>query len=155
MIKILITEKQKKIIIESIENEKETVKDFLGERVMVYYNLHKHTFSVKNKTRIILHADYVRLGNVEFRVREGGKERVRDEKQKNVHSFVIGDLLDYCKYPCDNIPSEPNNKIVTYNPYKYDSFVYKETEIPIYNAKEVEMINLKNKLFVINEIVKK
>lgn len=155
MIKILITEKQKKIIIESIENEKETVKDFLGERVMVYYNLHKHTFSVKNKTRIILHADYVRLGNVEFRVREGGKERVRDEKQKNVHAFVIGDLLDYCKYPCDNIPSEPNNKIVTYNPYKYDSFVYKETEIPIYNAKEVEMINLKNKLFVINEIVKK
>ena len=129
-------------------------KEFLGDRVMVYYNLHKHTFSVKNKKRVILHADYVKLGDVEFRVREGGKEKVRSDKQKNVHAFVIGNLLDYCEYPCENIPTEPNSNIVTYNPYKFDSFVYKETEKPIYNAKEIEMINLKNKLFVINEIRK-
>jgi hypothetical protein len=126
--------------------------EFLGKRVMVYYNLHKHTFSVTYKSKVILHADYVKLGDVEFRVRKGGKEKVRVEKSKNVHAFVIGNLLDYCQYPCDNIPSEPNDNIVTYNPYKYDSFVYKNTEEPVYNAKEVEMINLKNKLFVINEI---
>jgi hypothetical protein len=40
------------------------------------------------------------------------------------------------------------------DPYKYDSFVYKSTEQPIYGAKEVDMINQKNKLFVINEIIK-
>jgi hypothetical protein len=119
---------------------------------MVYYNLHKHTFSVKYKSKVILHADYVRLGDVEFRVTQGGKLQVRRENQKNVHAFVIGNLLDYYQYPCDNIPSEPNDNIVTYNPYKYDSFVYKNTEEPIYNSKEVEMINLKNKLFIINEI---
>ena len=52
------------------------------------------------------------------------------------------------------MPQESNNNVVTYNPYKYDSFVYKSTEQPVYRAKEVDMINQKNKLFVINEIRK-
>lgn len=178
--KIIITEDQLRMLTEKIDDEKvicddcgwswslmdggddpltchkcghvNEEKEYIGERVMVYYNLHKHTFSVRDKKRVLLHADYVKLQNVEFRVREGGKEKVRSEKQKNVHAFVIGDLVDYCRYPCENIPSEPNDKIITYNPYKYDSFVYKNSEEPIYNAKEIEMINLKNKLFVINEI---
>lgn len=125
-------------------------KGFIGSKVMVYYNLHKHTFSVTLKGKVILHADYVRLRDVEFRVREGGKRKVRVEKNKNVHAFVIGELLDFSQYPCKNIPSEPNNKIVTYNPYKYDSFVYKDSEEPVFKVKEVDMINSKNKLFVIN-----
>ena len=124
---------------------------FIGKKVMVYYNLHKHTFSVTYDSKVILHADYVKLGDVEFRVRVGGRERVRQEKNKNVHAFVIGPLLDYCKYPCDNIPNPPSTKIVTYNPYKYNSFVYKDSEEPVYNANEVDMINSQNKLFVVKE----
>ena len=147
--KILLTERQFKNLFEQEVNN-----EFIGSRVMVYYNLHKHTFSVTYKSKVILHADYVKLKDVEFRVRQGGQEKVRSEKQKNVHAFVIGDLLDYCEFPCENIPNEPTDKVVTYNPYKYDSFVYKDSEEPIYNAKEVDMINLKNKLFVINEVKK-
>jgi hypothetical protein len=128
--------------------------DYRGKRVMVYYNLHKNTFSVTYKSKVIFHADYVKLTDVEFRVRKGGKEKVRQEKQKNIHAFVIGDLVDYCEFPCENMPQETTDKIVTYNPYKYDSFVYKQTEEPVYKAKEVDMINQKNKLFVINEIRK-
>jgi hypothetical protein len=133
------------------ENEEKDVK---GKRVMVYYNLHKHTFSVTYKGKVVLHADYVKLKDVEFRVRPTGKEKVRREKSKNVHAFVIGDLVDYCEYPCEKTPQEKDSKVVTYDPYKYDSFVYKSDETPIYNAKEVEMINKKNKLFVIKEIKK-
>jgi len=147
--KILISEKQYQKLLES-----DLTDDNIGKKVMVYYNLHKHTFSVTYKGVVILHADYVKLRNVEFRVREGGKEKVRREKSKNVHAFVIGELLDYCEFPCEDIPTEPSNKVVTYNPYKYNSFVYKDTEEPVYTAKEVDMINLKNKLFVINEIKK-
>jgi hypothetical protein len=98
-----------------------------------------------------MHADYVKLGDVEFRVRKGGKEKVRSEKSKNVHAFVIGTLLEYCEYPCDFIPNPPSKKIVTYNPYKHDSFVYKNSEEPVYRAKEVDMINSQNKLFVVKE----
>ena len=160
---ILITERQKKMILETVTN-KEAIcdkcghdnsdEDYRGKRVMVYYNLHKHAFSVTYNSKVIMHADYVKLRDVEFRVRKGGKEMVRQTEQKNVHAFVIGNLLDYCEFPCDNMPQEPTDKIVTYNPYKYDSFVYKGTEEPVYKAKEVDMINQKNKLFVINEVRK-
>jgi hypothetical protein len=141
---ILINENQKKILEDSL----------IGQKVKVYYNLHKHTFSVQKNNIVVLHADYVKLNNVEFRVRQRGMEKVRQEKSKNVHAFVIGNLVDYCKYPCDEIPEEPTGNIVTYNPYKFDSFVYRDTELPVYNATEVDLINSRNKLFVITEIKK-
>jgi hypothetical protein len=180
--KIIITERQRKMILETVtENEvicdkcgwswdlsdggedpyichkcghNNSEEDYKGKRVMVYYNLHKHTFSVRYDSKVVLHADYVKLNDVEFRVRKGGKEKVRKDMQKNVHAFVIGNLVDYCEYPCENMPQEPTDNVVTYNPYKYDSFVYKQTEEPVYRAKEVDMINQKNKLFVINEVRK-
>lgn len=134
-------------------NEEHT-DELIGKRVMVYYNLHKKTFSVQYRGRVMMHADYVKLKDVEFRVREGGKEKVRQEMRKNVHAFVIGDLVDYCKFPCESLPPESNDKVITYNPYKYDSFVKRDTEEPIYNANEIDMINTKNKIFHINEIEK-
>jgi hypothetical protein len=109
---------------------------------------------VQKNNIVVLHADYVKLNNVEFRVRQRGMEKVRQEKSKNVHAFVIGNLVDYCKYPCDEIPEEPTGNIVTYNPYRFDSFVYQDTELPVYNATEVDLINSRNKLFVITEIKK-
>jgi hypothetical protein len=134
--KILITESQ-------FENL------FLGKRVMVYYNLHKHTFSIQYHGKVIIHADYVKLSDVEFRVRKGGKEKVRDEKRKNVHAFVIGNLVEYCQFPCDNMPEESSDVVATYNPYMNDTFVVKGTDTPIFNAVEVDMINRKNKLFIV------
>jgi hypothetical protein len=179
--KILITEKQKINLLEKISNQEvicdncgwswdlsdggddpyichkcegdNSEKKYIGKRVMVYYNLHKHTFSVTYKSKVVLHADYVKLGDVEFRVRKGGKEKVRTEKRKNVHAFLIGELLDFCKHPCKDLPNESSSKIITYDPYKHDSFVYKDTEEPIYKAKEIDMINHKNKLFVVSEVV--
>jgi len=138
---IIINESQKNVLLNSL----------IGQRVKVYYNLHKHTFSVQKNGLVVLHADYVKLENVEFKVRPGGREKVRQEKSKNVHAFVIGNLVDFCEYPCDEIPEEPTGDIVTYDPYKYDSFVYRDTKEPVYNAKEVDLINSKNKLFVITE----
>jgi hypothetical protein len=136
---ILITEAQKKSLSNSL----------IGERVMVYYNLHKHTFSVQKNGIVVFHADYLKLKDVEFRVRVGGKEKVRKEKSKNVHAFVIGILEDFCEYPCEEMPEEPVGEIITYNPYLYDSFVFRKTKEPVYNANEVVMINSKNKIFVI------
>ena len=127
------------------------ISSLIGEKVMVYYNLHKKTFSIMKKGLVKFHADYVKLSDVEFRVRSRGKERVRDEKSKNVHAFVIGILEDYCIYPCEDLPEESGEDIITYNPYKFDSFVHKMSEKPIYKASEVEMINRDNKIFVLKE----
>jgi hypothetical protein len=122
---------------------------FVGKKVMVYYNLNKHTFSVTHNSKVIMYADYVKLKDVEFRVRQGGKEKVRSEKRKNVHAFVIGELLEYSEYPSKDMPIPSSDKIITYDPYKYDSFVFKNTEEPVYRVQEVDMINAKDKLFVV------
>ena len=34
------------------------------------------------------------------------------------------------------MPVEPSANVVTYNPYKYDTFVYKSTDEPVFNAKD-------------------
>lgn len=146
--KIIIRETQMLRLLEEMDDL--PIEDVIGKRVMVYYNLHKKTFSITYESRVVLHADYVKLSNVEFRVRKGGKEKVRQEKRKNVHAFVIGTLEDYCEYPCDKILVEPNDNVVTYNPYKNDTFVYKQTGQPVYNANKVAMLNLNDKLFIIS-----
>lgn len=133
---------------------KESQKDFLiqnvlGDKVMVYYNLHKHTFSIKKGGIVITHADFVKLEDVEFRVRKGGRERVNMEKRKNVHAFVIGTLIGFCEHPCQDMPEEPSAPIATYNPYFHDSFVIKGQGTPIFTAKEVDLINGNNKIFII------
>jgi hypothetical protein len=120
----------------------------INKKVMVHYNLNKHTFSITYKNKLIAHADHIKLNDVEFRVRPGGRVRVLEDKRKNVHAFVIGTLLEYCKYPCESLPNETNNNIVTYDPYKYSSYVMKDTKEPIYNVGEVEMINSRNKIFI-------
>jgi hypothetical protein len=129
---------------------KNKINNLIGKKVMCYYDLHRHTFSVTYKGLVMLKADYLRLSDVEFRVRQGGKQKVRNEQRKNVHAFVIGYLDDYCEFPCDDIPEPDSNEVITYNPYKYDTFVVKSTEEPIYKANEIEMINIKDKIFLIN-----
>ena len=122
--------------------------NYINKKVMVHYNLNKHTFSITYKNKLITHADHIKLNDVEFRVRPGGRDRVLKDKRKNVHAFVIGTLLEYCKYPCESLPNETNNNIVTYDPYKYSSYVMKDTKEPIYRVGGVEMINSRNKIFI-------
>lgn len=136
---ILVNESQKSVLSNNL----------VGERVMVYYNLHKHTFSIQKSGIVFFHADFVKLKDVEFRVRKGGREKVNMEKKKNVHAFVIGTLVDFCQYPCENLPINSEGEVVTYNPYRHDSFVIKATDEPVFNAKEVDLINLKDKIFII------
>jgi len=136
---ILISESQKDVL----------RKNIIGQKVMVYYNLHKHTFSVQKNGIVVLHADFLKLSDVEFRVRKGGLEKVRKEKVKNVHAFVIGTLEDFCEFPCPDIPQDMEGEIISYNPYKHDSFVVKSTQEPIFHGDEVNMVNSHNKIYLL------
>ena len=110
-------------------------------RVQVYYNLNTHTFSVvalegKYKGKVCGYSDHVRLKDATFAVQPAGRERVLKEKRKNVHAFVRGELMswDEERIPQDFVP-------VTYNPYKYDSFVMVENESPVKKAKHAYLEN--------------
>lgn len=99
----------------------------VGLRVFVYFNLHKKCWSVRAlegdcKGCVVSHADVVYLRDASPKVLESGRQRVLREKQKNVHAGIIG----YIVLPQDF--EGDSDKSITYNPYKYKSFVYKENE---------------------------
>ena len=102
-------------------------------KVFVYWNLHKKVWSVKalqglQKGRVVAHRNDVMIENAEFRVSEAGRQRVLREKRKNVHAGVVGEWVDS---PLQTLESAHH---VTYNPYKYESFVFANTDEPVYNA---------------------
>ena len=104
-------------------------------RVEVYFNLHKKLFSVRDcKTgRVVHHTQRIWIEDPEFVVRKAGREKVLREKKKNVHAFVRG---TWFKVQSDFdvsrlIDHQACSDEVTYNPYKYDSFVTKHDAKPI------------------------
>lgn len=103
-------------------------------KVKVYFNLRKKLFSIQHKGLVVAHRDKVMLTNAQFKVNESGRQRVLKEKRKNVHAFVVGEWSDYVEEAIDI-------QEVTYNPYKYSSFVFKNELTPIHNADKVWLNN--------------
>jgi hypothetical protein len=114
-------------------------------KVFVYFNLHKKCFSIKalegpNKGRVIGHANDVLLSDVTFKVSEAGRQRVLREQRKNVHAGVCGTLVTQDEFiglwssRSGDYQGDYDDQRVTYNPYKYDSFVLAESEVPIKKA---------------------
>lgn len=124
-------------------------------RVFIYYNLHRKCLSIKalegmNKGRVVAHAEAVTLTDALFKVSESGRQRVLREKRKNVHAGVVGELyraqglrpvngrLDVLLLASltdtDKLLIHGNCTGITYNPYKYSSFVVRSTEAPVASA---------------------
>jgi len=110
-------------------------------RHFCYFNLHKFVFSVRNQqTRLVEHhSSTVVLNNCKLKVSQAGRERVLKEKRKNVHAGVEGELggFDISGYDLSGFTE------LTYNPYKYNSFVIKENGNPVANAEIIVLINKK------------
>ena len=88
-----------------------------NRRVYVYFNLHKKIWSVRQDGKVVDHTKYIMLKDARFLVGQAGREKVLRERKKNVHAGVSGFVVE--RVP--NIPDAIHN--VTYNPYKYDTFV--------------------------------
>ena len=107
------------------------------KKVRIYWNLHKKCFSVQDyKTgRVIAYKNLVHLTDVKFHVRTGGNQRVRDEGRKNVHAFMIGNLVAGASEFAD--VADAIGREVTYNPYKYETFVTVCDKEPVMEAYSV------------------
>lgn len=107
--------------------------------VQVYRNLNKKlhkgdhgpVYSVRGDDGLVKnHTCHLMLEDCSLRVSGKGKQRVRDEKRKNVHAYIQGRELHIC-----NMAVFYDRSIsITYNPYKHDSFVNSETGEPVYKA---------------------
>lgn len=96
-------------------------------KVFVYWNLHRGMWSVKalegpDKGRVIHRLPEVLLYEAEGKVSEAGRQRVLRERKKNVHAGIVGRLRSADRSITFHI--EDIGDRITYNPYKYDSFVH-------------------------------
>lgn len=99
------------------------------------------------------HAEVVHLFNVLPKVSEAGRERVRREKKKNVHAGLLGDVKAYSlhkdsidhyyRYNVNNRNSSPVWREITYNPYKHNGFVFKDTGEDYKGSSEALMLDKK------------
>lgn len=111
-----------------------TIDELIGKKVKIYYNLHKHCLSVQYKGLVVAHLQEIALSDVKFKVNEAGRQRVLREKSKNVHAFLVGTVGKFKLFRgLEGFP-------VSYNPYKYSSFVHRENETPVYQAGMVHVV---------------
>lgn len=123
-------------------------------KVKVYFNLHNFKWSIKcAKTGLVVgHASGVILKDVTQAVSQAGRERVLREKKKNVHAYLVGELIhvsEFTSFRDRNYSIESTLGVdgcpffiheITYNPYKYDCFVMKQNDtMKVEHAKFVEM----------------
>jgi len=126
----------------------------LDKPVEIYRNLHKKCWSVRQRGKVKLHTDYICLKNAEFKVSQKGRDRVLKEQRKNVHAFIKGFIVNPAEInKMEDVLESYSQKAewvaVTYNPYRYDSFVTDE-EKAIRRADYVDMcIDCRNPVMVI------
>ncbi len=106
----------------------------VGERVEVYYNLHKGGFSIKsidkdnpNRGKVIGYADYVQIKNAKFVVSKQ-IHKVRKEQRKRVCAVVRGEFIS--ALPIDHEDLTP----IYFNPYQTDHFIDRTNLKPIADA---------------------
>jgi|TARA_R110000772_G_scaffold55469_1_gene126542 hypothetical protein len=116
-------------------------------KVFVYFNLHRKCFSVKalegaSKGRVVAHVSDAIVYEPTFKVSEAGRQRVLRERSKNVHAGVVGQWYAgefNAKRTAELM--ECTGRAVTYNPYRFTSFVYKATETPINDSPRVAALH--------------
>jgi hypothetical protein len=106
-------------------------------KVEVYFNLHKHVFSIRQCStgRVILHSDKVHIDKPQFVVRKSGRDRVLREGKKNVHAFVRGNITVFDDFDPDYL----DYSLVSYNPYRFDTFVDVHDMSPVRTAKRASL----------------
>jgi len=114
-----------------------------GDKIEVYRNLHKNCFSVRHKGKVVGYlndSEQLALTNVKFVVQPAGRAKVLRENKKNVHAFVRGEYVGYENNLTNNLYfgefKDLDFYAVSYNPYKSDKFVVKETGKPIESNSE-------------------
>ena len=97
-----------------------------NQPVYAYKNLHKDCWSIRQDGLVKAHAKKLSLHSCVFKVSKHGRARVLKEKRKNVHAGIEGYIENWQMGSW--IDSHPTARPVTYDPYKYENFVDKDTE---------------------------
>ena len=111
-------------------------------KVRMYWNLHKHVWSVQDcmTGRVTNHVKALTLADAKFVVRPAGRAKVLREGKKNVHAFAVGHISLR-----NGIATCLSGRPVTYNPYKSDTFVFSDTGEPVTDVHAISLFIHKGK----------
>lgn len=92
----------------------------LSKPVRVYKNLNNGMMSIQQNGKVVCHTDYVTLRDVFFKVNETSRQRAIRDKQRNVHAFACGLVVNF---DAQAITTDGND--ISYNPFKKPFFYHK------------------------------
>ena len=103
--------------------------------VRVFRNWKRGCYNIL-QGRYMLSAREVCLADVEFLVRESGRQRMLSSGRKNVHAYAVGSLVDFVPVtePARLEGDAAEARAVHYNPFDAGSFVDSETLQPLAGA---------------------
>jgi hypothetical protein len=97
----------------------------------IYRNLHTKGFSIRYRGKVIDRLFTFTAEGVIFKVNELGRQRVIQEKQKNVHAFVVADKYTKEEYPFLSFGEVDVLYKISYNPYSNAHFICNGKNISI------------------------
>lgn len=95
----------------------------------VYKNTRSDVWSVRHKGKVLIHIKRLTIYNPTFKVWKSVIDKIRVNKRKTPCAFICSDKISYDKF---KVPKHARE--VIFNPYKYDTFVYADTEEPVINV---------------------
>ena len=104
--------------------------------VRVYWNYKHQCYSIFQAGAVRASARQVRLVDVEFRVREAGRQKALEQGRKVIHAYAIGTVADYCHPDNPNVLPVIHGQSAFYNPHQFATFVDQETLEPLTYADE-------------------
>ena len=110
-----------------------------SKEYLIYFNLHNHLWSIKDVRPV---------------VSEQGRQRVIEEKRKNVHAYLRGKIVslgNFQSYKGRRKPREETcrnfaldwleeTRMITYNPYQRGDFYYKDNSKTFESADRVYLL---------------
>lgn len=121
---------------------------------LIYRNLNNGKWSIKDsKTELVIgYADSVIASGISFSISEAGRQRVIEQKTKNVHAYIVAECIHLVtNYTprngaiqlSDTLGIPPTNqRQISYNPYKYPMFYYKDSGDAIQHDTKFNYVNL-------------
>ena len=107
----------------------------MNAKYYIYWNLHHKCYSVKYRGKVIKHFHNAVVAVPEFRVSAAGRERVRRERKKVVHAYIVS---NYVHVQRPDFSARQTARIAKYNPYVNESFVDNDGKA-LYNAHEARL----------------
>lgn len=106
--------------------------------VRVFRNWKHECYNIMQDGRVCASARQVRLQDVEFLVRESGRQRSLRLGKRNVHAYAIGRLVDFVHPDDERSMPESVGSPVFYDPRQHRTFMCRNTDTPVLSARTAQ-----------------